>query len=465
MIGGILQFIELVKTYHLHPFLLFFVLCWGIFALRIIMARRNRPIEGKPLAVAVTRRENPASALIMTFRDDPSILAKSLDSITNQTVKFSEILVVMDKDETQDNLHIVLSRGLEIYVDPVGNKRAAYAGAFRKTRGKIVAMLSGDTIYPSNMLEQAYVAFSDPKIGGVGFKQRIYDRDRNLIRRFADIMYDLRYKITYSCLSSKRVLLCTTGETAFFRREPIEKHLPEFLSEKFLGRPCIIGDDRFLTSMILKEGYDVVYQPTTEPALTDCPSTFTGFVRQQLRWYRSNQKYSFKTLMMNWIPDRSPVLKIHLFGFLVLPYLWCAVVAWWIINTITHNYPMEEALLPMVIAIPLWISGFFLAQFIKGSPHFMEEKRDILILPVYALFTCFVILPTFVYALLTIRNQGSWETKRNICEYEPALARGNGLLKGAKGAVSLFVIIPLLVLAIVIGVVVYIAMQQDTPSY
>jgi hyaluronan synthase len=444
MIGGILQFIELVKTYHLHPFLIFFVLCWGIFAFRIILARRNKAIEVEPLAFWRLRMGSPASALVMTLHDDPAILSKSLDSILSQSLMFDEVLVVVDKDETQQNLDIILSKELEIYVDPVGNKRAAYAAAFKKTRGKIVAMLSGDTIYPSNMLEQAYVAFSDAKVGGVGFNQRIYDRDRNLIRRFADIMYSLRYKITYSYLSSKRVLLCTTGETAFYRREPIEKHLDDFTSERFLGRPCIIGDDRFLTSMVLKEGYDVVYQPIKEPALTDCPNTLLGFIRQQLRWYRSNQKYSFKTLVMNWIPEKSAVLKIHLFGFLVLPYMWCAVVVWWIISDITHVYPMEVAVIPLAVMIACTIVGFFLSQFIKASPHFLEEKRDILIFPLYSLFSTFVILPTFIYALFTIRNQGGWGTKRN--------GDGNGKNGLLKGSAAVLVFMPLIALAVAIGV-------------
>lgn len=454
MIGGILQFIEYLRSGHLYPFLIYFVLCWTLFAVRIITARRNKAIKAEPPVTRLARSANPTSALIMTFHDDPAILAQSLDSIINQSVKFDEIVVVMDKDESRENRDIVLSRDLEVYVDPVGNKRAAYAGAFRQTRGKIVAMLSGDTVYPSNMLEQAYVAFSDPCVGGVGFKQRIYNSDKNLIRRFADIMYDLRYKIAYSCLSSRGVLLCTTGETAFFRREPVEKHLAEFLNEKFLGRPCIIGDDRFLTSMVLREGYKVVYQPTTEPAYTDCPSDFKAFVRQQLRWYRSNQRYSYKTLMMNWIPDKDPLLRIHLFGFLVLPYLWCAVVAWWIVNSFTHTYPVEVPLIPLVVGAPLWAIGFFLAQLIKTSPHFLENKRDLAIFPIYALFCTFVILPTFVYALFTIRNQGSWETKRNV-------SANHGLLEGFASVM----LIPVIALAVIIGVATCFVAQQEVQAY
>jgi len=455
MIGGILQFIELFRSGHLYPFLIYFVLCWTLFTVRIVMARRNKPVKAEPTAAELSRSDNPISALVMTFHDDPAILTRSLDSIINQSVPFDEIVVVMDKDEKRENRDIILSKDLEIYVDPVGNKRAAYAAAFRQTRGKTVAMLSGDTVYPPNMVEQAHAAFADPHVGGVGFKQRIYNSEKNLIRRFADIMYDLRYKITYSCLSSKGVLLCTTGETAFFKREPVEKHLDEFLDEKFLGRPCIIGDDRFLTSMVLREGYRVVYQPTAEPAYTDCPSSFKAFVRQQLRWYRSNQRYSFKTLMMNWIPDKNPLLRIHLFGFLLLPYLWCAVVAWWIVNTVTQIYPVEIPLIPLLLGIPLWTLGFFLSQLIKTSPHFVEHRKDLLIFPLYALFCTFVILPTFVYALLTIRNQGSWETKRNV------ISGNNNLLEGIAG----IALIPVVALAVIIGVFTCFVAQQEVQAY
>ena len=410
MFGGFIQFAELVVNHNLHPFLVFFVFGWGIFLFRVLMARRNKAItldNPKELPNLST------SALIMSFKDQPDIFEKSLASIKAQTVKFSEVFVVFDTKETTENIEIAKRSGFRIFFDEGGNKRSAYAGAFRESTGEIVAMLAGDTIYPENMLEEALKCFANPKIGGVGFRQRIYDRNKNLIRRFADIMYSLRYKIIYPCLSSRGVLLCTTGETAFFRRTPIEKHLDEFLNEFSWGKRCVIGDDRFLTSMVLKEGYDVVLQPSTEPALTDCPNTLKSFVNQQLRWYRSNQKYSAKTLFQNWIPGKSPVLKVHLAGFLILPYFWLAVVAWWVFNSLTRIYPVEILTASFLATLPLWVSGFFLAMSVKACPHLVENRQDWRTFPLYALFVVFVILPIFVYALITIRDQGSWETKRN----------------------------------------------------
>ena len=410
MFGGLIQMGELVVNQNLHPFLVFFVLCWAIFLVRILAARNHRAIT---LSDSASLPNITTSALIMTLGDEPDLFKKCLDSVKAQTVKFTEVFVVMDSNECSENLKVASGSGFRLFFDRVGNKRSAYAGAFKQSTGEIVAMLSGDTVYAENMLEEALKAFAYPKIGGVGFRQRIYDRDRNLIRKFADIMYSLRYKITYACLSSKGVLLCTTGETAFFRRAPIEKHLDEFVNESFWGRRCVIGDDRFLTSMVLKEGYDVVLQPSTEPSLTDCPNNLRDFVNQQLRWYRSNQRYSAKTLFQNWIPGKSPILKVHLAGFLILPYLWLVVLAWWVFNSLTRAYPVEILTASFVATLPIWLAGLLLAMFIKTSPHFAENRKDLYILPSYILFVILIIIPTFVYALITIRNQGSWETKRN----------------------------------------------------
>lgn len=409
MFGGIVQFWELIVNHNLHPFLVFFLLVWGVFTFRIIMASRNKPLKEVPGAGP----QATVSALIMSYKDDPDILTKSLESVKSQSVPFDEIFVVMDAKESEKNIGLARQSGLNVLFDTGGNKRSAYAMAFRQSKGEIVAMLSGDTIYPRDMNREALKCFHHQNVGGVGFGQRIIDRNKNLIRRFADIMFSLRYKITYPCLSSRGALLCTTGETAFFRRAPIEKHLDEFLNERSWGKRCIIGDDRFLTSMVLKEGFKVVYQPMSEPILTDCPNTLTAFARQQVRWYRSNQKYSIKTLFQNWIPDQSPVLKIHLAGFLLMPYLWLAVFAWWLVNSATGLYPVEVVTWSFWLTLPIWALGFFIAMAIKASPHLLKEKRDLAIFPLYAIFVTLVILPLFVYAGVTVRDQGAWGTKRS----------------------------------------------------
>jgi hyaluronan synthase len=294
------------------------------------------------------------------------------------------------------------------------------------------------------MNTQALVAFaSNPQIGAVAFNQGIYDHKRNLIRRFANIMYGLRFRITYPALSARKSLLCTTGETGYFRRAPLEKHMAEFTNEYFMGRRCVIGDDRFLTSMVLKEGYQAILQQSQAKVLTDCPNTFKNFIKQQLRWYRSNQKYSFKTLL-GWIPGR-PFLKTHLLAFLLLPYLWVGIVIWWLVNAQLNIYPIEILeKVPGLVILTWVVVGFFLSSFLKTLPYFWAHKEDYRVFPLYVLFSTFIILPTFVYALLTIGDQGGWGTKRS----GPPSSKATIGIKLGIFILALILITPLLALEV-----------------
>ncbi len=409
MVGAITQFMELVQNGRLHPFLVFFVVTWSVFTLRLVLAQRHRGIVDRP----EYDKKISASAIVFTYHDDKELLRRSLQSIRDQDTPFTEVVVAVDSKESPERIEIIRASGFQMYVDSKGNKRDAFVGALPLTTGEIVVHLAGDTVYPPDMLTKALVAFaSDPKIGAVSFRQGIYDHTRSILRRMANIMYSLRFSLTYQALSQRKSLLCTTGETGFFRRAPIEKHLAEFANETFMGRRCIIGDDRFLTSMVLKEGYNVVLQECEGQVVTDCPSTFRGLIRQQLRWYRSNQRYSLKTLF-GWIPGR-PFLKTHLAAFMILPYAWIAIVAWWLVNVRYDLYPVQilRHVQPQVL-LPWVLGGFCLALLIKTSPHFFRHPKDIWLFPIYVPFATFVILPTFVYALMTIGDQGSWETKRN----------------------------------------------------
>lgn len=437
MFGFITGVAEFINYHHLTPFLVFFLLTWGIFALRISLAHRNRPVIDSP----TYNKDLSTSAIVFTYHDDPKILIQSLASIKAQETPFTEVIVACDAQETEDRLTIIRASGFTLCIDSIGNKRDAFAAALKMSSGEIVVHLAGDTIYPPDMNQQALVAFaSDPLVGAVAFRQAIYDHRRNLIRRFANIMYGLRFRITYPALSSRKSLLCTTGETGFFRREPIEKHMDEFINEYFMGKRCLIGDDRFLTSMVLKEGYQAIMQQS-QIVMTDCPNTFGGFVRQQLRWYRSNQRYSLKTLF-GWIPGRA-FLKTHLGAFMLLPYLWLGLLVWWILNAQFNLYPLEVIahISPWVIAAAVFC-GFFLAFFIKTSPHFWRNKEDYAVFVPYVIFSTFVVLPVFVYALLTIRNQGGWDTKRQ----GPPANRAVAGIKLGFFILALLLVIPLILL-------------------
>jgi cellulose synthase/poly-beta-1,6-N-acetylglucosamine synthase-like glycosyltransferase len=405
---GILQTLELVFNHRLHVFLVFYILSWGIFAFRFRSARQNKVYQNDPIKTSI-------SAIVVSFRDKPKYLFKSLESIAKQRQCFNEVLLAMDHEDYEINKDIAWAYSeafhFKIVYDRNGNKRTAFAKAFKQSTGKIVYILAGDTIYPKNTTIETLKPFVDPKVGATTIKQRIYNREQSFARRFADIMYNLRFKVTYPAISSKGVLICTTGEIGAFRREILEKHIDDFLNETFMGKKCVLGDDRYLTSMVLKEGYSVVMQPTEEAVYTDAPDTFKGLIKQQLRWYRSGQKYTLQTLFLNWIPNKPAMLKIHCFALQIMPYFFGTVVIWGILNSFFHWDPVLIMKYFPAEPILLWIAGFYISMVVKTYTHLKDNKKDWLVFPAYAIFVAVVMLAVYAYALITLRKQGDWLTK------------------------------------------------------
>src|SRR5208282_1848804 len=125
--------------------------------------------------------------------------------------------------------------------------------------------------------------FADPEVGGVTPRQRITDPTTSLLTRFCDWLEDVRSFGTLQAMSVKGQVGCLPGRTIAFRREILNKVLPEFMNETFLGFHKEVSDDRSLTNHTLKAGYKTVLQ-STAIVYTLAPPTWKKFIRQQLRW-------------------------------------------------------------------------------------------------------------------------------------------------------------------------------------
>jgi hyaluronan synthase len=89
--------------------------------------------------------------------------------------------------------------------------------------------------------------------------------------------------------------MCTPGALSAYHRKAVMPVLDEWLNESFLGQPYRIGEDRFLTNLILRDGYHVLFQ-NNAMVFTNVPVKYKGLVKMLLRWARSDIRES---LMMN----------------------------------------------------------------------------------------------------------------------------------------------------------------------
>ena len=132
----------------------------------------------------------------------------------------------------------------------------------------------------------------DPKVGGVAGNVKVYNRSVNLITRMLWVRFVLAFDFLRACQSGYRFVFCTPGALSAYRREAILPILEEWRRQTFLGAHCTIGEDRAFTNLILRQGYDTVYQRTAV-VYTTVPETYKGMCRMFLRWDRSNFRESY----------------------------------------------------------------------------------------------------------------------------------------------------------------------------
>lgn len=80
----------------------------------------------------------------------------------------------------------------------------------------------------------------------------------------------------------------------------------------------IIGEDRWLCTLLLQRGYRVEYSAASD-AYTHCPESFNEFFNQRRRWVPSTMAN-----IMDLLVDYKKTIKIN--DNISLPYIWYQVI-------------------------------------------------------------------------------------------------------------------------------------------
>ena len=160
-----------------------------------------------------------------------------------------------------------------VIVTEVPGKRDALRTGWEACDTDLVALVDSDTIWAEDVAAEVCRPFADPRVGGVGTRQNVHN-PRGFLQRVNDMYLDYRY---FDENSAQTVMggavSCLSGRTAVYRRELLLEISHEFMTETFLGVPCMSGDDKRLTTLILERGHLTYLQRTARVW-----STFPGTV-------------------------------------------------------------------------------------------------------------------------------------------------------------------------------------------
>jgi cellulose synthase/poly-beta-1,6-N-acetylglucosamine synthase-like glycosyltransferase len=381
----------LAHTTVLVPIGLLGLLRWLMWLAKRIPALFYRPIHN----------DYDCSATIVTpvYNEDPVLFRRAIESwIANRP---DRIIAVIDVTDTTSMAVAREFAEVEVRVIEVPGKRPALAMGVDASESDIVVLVDSDVIWDDDVLAKLKMPFADPTIGGVGTRQVMYPSDGRtptLWERLADIYLDIRYADEVPATTRwGRAVSCLSGRTAAYRTHLLQQLREPFLTETFNGIPCMSGDDKRYTCLILQNGYHTWNQLNACVYSTFNPK-FRGFVKQRIRWSRNSFRSDLRALWQGWV-WRYPYLALMLIDKTVAPFTLLVGPIVLALALVTGHWRLVGALL-------LW---WHVSRALKIWPHLKRRPKDWLILPVFLAITYYMSLVK-AYALFTI-NEHKWLTR------------------------------------------------------
>jgi cellulose synthase/poly-beta-1,6-N-acetylglucosamine synthase-like glycosyltransferase len=364
---------------------------WLMWLTKRIPALFYRPIEND--------YDTTATIVTPVYNEDPILFRRAIDSwIANGP---NRIIAVVD---VTDTVCMEIAHGYaEVDVIPIDipGKRPALAAGVDVATTDIVVLVDSDVIWEPDVLKKIKMPFADPTIGGVGTRQHMYPTNGatpTLWERLADIYLDIRYSDEVPATTRwGRAVSCLSGRTAAYRTRLLQSLREPFLNETFNGLPCMSGDDKRYTSLILQNGYHTWNQLNAVVYSTFNPK-FKGFVKQRIRWSRNSFRSDLRALWQGWV-WRYPYLAIMLIDKTVAPFTL-------LVGPLVLGLAIAIGHWELVLALLIW---WHLSRAFKIWPHLRRRPADWLILPMFIGVTYYMSLVK-AYALFTI-NEHKWLTR------------------------------------------------------
>lgn len=396
MFSFLLDALHVARGHLPTAYMVFFVYVWVVWALKALAARRYHPWTTDPGPLSV-------SVLVPVYREPEAVFRRSLASVRAESPR--ELIAIVDGGD-RDVATVAADYCDRVLLVPKAGKRAAIEAGLKASDPStdVLVVLDSDTVWAPGCLSEMLRPFADPQVGGVTPRQAIFDVGDDPVRRLADWIEDLRYLLTVPAQSAFGQVGCLAGRTIAYRRVAFEPAVAALVKQTVFGVPQHVGDDRVLTSELLRAGWRTVYQSTARVE-TDAPPDWRTFWRQQLRWGRSSQRETL--LSLGWLWKR-PVAFATFAADIITPFALYAIVALGIAHALGAGDGRTG--LPIAFEIALGYVGMVLSIGVRQLPHLRRRPRDVLRMPVFVLQLTFVMVPIRIIAFATMLHQ-SWSTR------------------------------------------------------
>ncbi len=339
MVGIVLVKSKTATEFWSSPLLYFYTIFVTTFQLsRLGAAMLYKKAREEAIDVPAKADYEPTVTIIIPCKNEEKLITETVGKCLEADYPEDklDVIVVNDgsTDRTGERLHNfraklpVEERGRLRIIDFETNrgKREAMAEAFRNASGEIVVQMDSDSYIDPKTFRNVITPFANPEIGGVSVHTEPSNPDKNILTKAQAAYYFMSFRIMKAAESIFYTVLCLSGSASAYRKNIVLPILDEWANEKFRGKPVTWGDDRALTSWLIREGHKTIYINSTK-AWTEVPETFSQLLRQQLRWKKSwiinalfTSRFIFKTRPFFAVSYYLPLIIISMLTPIVITY-------------------------------------------------------------------------------------------------------------------------------------------------
>jgi len=353
----------------------------------------------------------PFVSVIMPALNEEEFIMTSIDSIFENSYPKDRLEVICINDGSTDSTIFNMLKAKQKYGNRVqvinfsrnlGKRKALYIG-LKKAKGEIIVTVDTDSRIGKNAIRNIVVPLiKDANTGAVAGRVEVLNEKKNFLTRMLSIRYSISFNFGRAYQSVYGAVLCCPGALTAYRMDILKKFIREWVNQKFLGVQCTYGEDRALTTLVLKSGYMTRFQ-SNAIVYTKVPSTFSQMNKMYLRWTRSYIRESilFAKFMFTRYRSEHRVFPICDFLFLNLLHPFHLFS----IGIVFYSF----------MAFPYFIlrqfSFLVIVSFILSLYYLRTNKSLIFLYGVpYGIISAFCLWWIVPYAALTLKNR-SWLTR------------------------------------------------------
>jgi len=348
----------------------------------------------------------PRVAFIIPCKNEEKDIGNAVIQCYQINYPREKVEVIVVNDGSTDRTALILKELQKFYpslkvIDwPNQGKRWAMAAGFQVSKAEIIIQLDSDSEVDPLTFRELIAPFRNPRVGAVCANGVPKNADQNIITRMQTAYYFMSFQILKAAESTFDTVFCCSGCCSAYRKSSVMPILYEWLSESFLGLPVTWGDDRALTSWLLKRGEKTVYS-SQALAYTVVPNNWRQLMKQQLRWKKSWIINAFLTSRFIW--KKQPFVSFFYYFPLILISLLTPIMTF---RALIYA-PLTHGILPLYhIAGVILVTALMVIYY-----RFIDAKNKYWpYLFLWSVLNLFILSFMIVWAALHIQDRG-WGTR------------------------------------------------------